>query len=487
MIRALGRRTFAPLAILAAVASSAFVVTLSGCEVPVLTRDGQLQFPQKGARGAAVFGANGVEFHDRDEIPRAVVVRDVDEPFRTPIGFILPASGVFSQTSTPVVKTAEGIALVVRSSDTRVPTWGGEILVRVDLHAVSNEGARAPLDAVIVLEGIGDDTPAVVEAALSRLGSKDTVTIIDAHGPRVVVPPIPATHRALALAAIAHRISSGASKRDLDFPAALEIASAALDGKTSKNLLIVTGAEGEAAPKLSAKSRASLASLAHAGVHIGAVAASSYVVDDDLRARVGASGAFVSTALEGPEKQASIATVLPASGPVLFSDVVVDVQGVPAPTHVLETSGPEPTWTLDGGSVAVGDLAAGVLSAEVYRVSVPAWVPGAAFNVTLRVDARDARTGILRTLKADLKLTYDDDIERIAESRAGDVIAYASALATMDRMQAAFIGDDVRRAGGLRQLAEMQVHSLSLLARDFPDRGFTEDASVLAAMLAASR
>src|SRR5690242_18108806 len=98
-----------PLVLLSALAA--------GCAAPVLSRDGQLVFQQRGASGASVITANGVEFLDRAALPQPVVRRSADEPWRPATGFLLPADGVLRQTSTPVAIQGPGLAVVLRSSD----------------------------------------------------------------------------------------------------------------------------------------------------------------------------------------------------------------------------------------------------------------------------------------------------------------------------------------------------------------------------------
>jgi hypothetical protein len=163
--------------------------------------------------------------------------------------------------------------------------------------------------------------------------------------------------------------------------------------------------------------------------------------------------------------------------------VVVSFAGAPAPTQVLEASSGEVRWRLDAGEVDLGDVSAGEARAELLRVSVPAWVPGEAF--TLRAEARffDVERNEERVIGADLTSVYDDDIERIAESRHGDVIAFASALATLKRLDRAFVGDGIDRVGGLRALATLHARSMTLLARDTRDPAISEQAEVLRALL----
>src|SRR5689334_10717689 len=166
------------------------------CEGPFLAKDGTLVFPQNGARGAAVITANGVEFRDRTDVPERVVSRDPGEPWRAPVGFILPSSGRFTETSKPTVAGTPGLAIVMRPSDTRVPSWGGEVLVRVDVLAPAAENtARWGENVAIVVDGEGDDTVDFVDEALGQLAGRDRVTVIDAQGARVVVPLMPASNR----------------------------------------------------------------------------------------------------------------------------------------------------------------------------------------------------------------------------------------------------------------------------------------------------
>ena len=89
-------------------------------------------------------------------------------------------------------------------------------------------------------------------------------------------------------------------------------------------------------------------------------------------------------------------------------------------------------------------------------------------------------------MSADLPCVYDDDIERLAESRHGDVIAYASALATLARLDAAFVGGARVRPGDLRPIAQLHARSLALLARDMHDPAAAEQAALLEALLAAA-
>ena len=65
------------------------------------------------------------------------------------------------------------------------------------------------------------------------------------------------------------------------------------------------------------------------------------------------------------------------------------------------------------------------------------------------------------------------------------MIAYSSALATLKRLDAAFVGPGIDRAGGLYKIARLHAASMTLLARDTQDPAVVEQAALLNALLAA--
>lgn len=410
-------------------------------------------------KGGVVLTPQGAVFRDNDDVPEPVIFRDAEEAWRAPLGFILPKSGKFTKTSTATTLATQGLAIVLRPSDTRVPSWGGEILLRVDVHATAAAGTtRAGESVAIVVDGEGEEVDALVEVAVAQLGARDRLTVIDARGPRVLVPTMPATHRSLALAATGQRLARPKVVRDVGAAISMALAS---HGKAGPRRTLVISREA----KLSAEKPVTAAIAVHV-----ANGASIAVVDPKDAGAPAAAQAFI-----------------PPAGPISFRDLAISFAGSPSPSRVLEATSGENLWTLDGTDLVLGDVRAGEARSEVLRITVPPWVPGTRYE--LRVEARtlDAASGKLRFLPADIFCTYDNDLERIAESRHGDVIAYASALATLHRLHAAFVGDGVKLHGGLWSLAKMQAQSLALLARDFPDRGFAEDAAVLQALLDAAK
>jgi hypothetical protein len=443
------------------VVAAALAALAAGCERPYFGRDGTVTFPQQGARGAAILTANGVEYRDNDDVPQAVVRRSPDEPWRAPIGFILPRSGRFTQTARPTVLATTGLAIVLRPSDTRVPAWGGEVLVRVDVIAPAAEGtARWGENVALVVDGAGEDTLELVDAALAQLAGRDRVTILDARGARVLVPLMPASHRSMAVAALRTHLTTRA-RPARDLVGALAKASAALrSGTVTQRILVLHDAP------LTAVDVQAVAGLSQRGVQVGSVRTDGA----HLAARV-----------------ADVRRAIPEAGVTTYRDVKLTFEGTPAPSHVLEASGGEARWRLDAGELVLGDVRAGEARTEVLRVSVPAWVPGEDFRFTVTAHVDDLAYGGPRELRAEVPCQYDDDIERIAKSRHGDVIAYASAMATLRRLDAAFTGDDVSKRGGLRRIAEMHATSMQSLARDTKDFAVQEQADLLAALLVATR
>jgi hypothetical protein len=450
------RTSFFALALVGAAATS-------GCERPYVGRDGTVYFPEKGAHGASVLTANGLEYHDRDDVPQRVVSRDPNEPWRAPIGFILPRDGRFTETSKPHVLATTGLAIVLRPSDTRVPAWGGEVLMRVDVIAPAAEGtARWGENVALVVDGRGPDTVALVDAALDQLAGRDRVTLLDGSG-RIIVPSMPASHRSMATAAVQRHLRARAGRAKRDVASALAAAGRAVSGSpVTQRVLLLTDRALAPAEDLE------VSRLAERGVQV----------------------ATVSTVGEGETDRAarldSVRTAIPASGLTTFRGVYLTFEGTPAPSHVLEASGGEARWRLDAGELVLGDVRAGEARTEMLRVTVPAWVPSEAFHFTVTAHVDDLAWGGPREFHAEVPCVYDDDIERIAKSRHGDVIAYASAMATLRRLDRAFVGDDLARAGGLRKVAELHARSMQLLARDTHDFATQEQADMLAALLAAT-
>ncbi len=452
------------LARLARLTGVAACVVVAGCDRPYVARDGTVSFQEKGANGhgASVLTANGVEYRDNSEPPTAILRRSADEPWRAPIGFILPKDGRFTKTSAPTILSTTGLAIVLRPSDTRVPSWGGEVLVRVDVIAPAAEGtARWGENVAIVIDGDGVDAPALADAALAQLAGRDRVTILDARGARTIVPMMPASHRSMMIAALKNNMRPR-TRAARDLPATLRAAGAAVTSpEVTQRVLLLTD------EAMTPADTTEVQRLTQRGVQLGSVRTRGI---DDL-----------------DERLEAVRTHIPQAGLTKFRDVRLTFEGTPAPSHVLEASGGEARWALDAGDLWLGNVRSGESRTEVLRVTVPPWVPNEQFKFTVTAHVDDLDWGGPRDFAAEVPCIYDDDIERIAKSRHGDVIAYASAMATLRRLDAAFIGDDVGKAGGLRRIAELHASSMKLLARDTKDFAIQEQADLLMALLAATR
>jgi hypothetical protein len=460
------------------------LVFVAGCAGPVMARDGTVVVQQSGAGSAAVMTANGIEYHDRKDTPQRIVVRSADEPWRAPVGFILPSSGRFVVASRPTVMGTPGLTFALRPSDTRVPAWGGEVFVRVDLLAPAAQGQARPDERVaIVVDGAGPDTMPLASATLGRLGGHDHITIVDVHGARTVVPPMPASHRSLALAAVARRLERRVEPPD--FAGALEKAISSL-GKEGPRLVVLL-TDGSSGKNMDPRAEALLAALGPASVPVVVASTSAHADFEALNAVSGEASAILAADDSVEARVKAVRDAIPAPGGLTFSDVVLTFEGTPAPSHVLEASGGDVRWRLESGELALGDVYAGEMRTEIVRVTVPPWVPGEKFSFSVTAHFGEPGAGSeRRTFSANLPCVYDDDIARIANSRHGDVISYASALATLRSLDAAFVGPGVERAGGLRKLAEMHAQSMALLAHDMHDGQILEQAEILTALLAAT-
>jgi hypothetical protein len=373
-----------------------------------------------------------------------------------------------------------GLAFALRPSDTRVPSWGGEVLIRVDVIAPARDGeARLGERLAIVVDGSGVDTLVLAETALERLGAWDRVMVVDDAPARVLVPPIPASDRSLAEATLERQLKTH-GRGAPDLARALATARALLGTNGTRRALVLT----DAAIPPSAAVAAELEALAQAGVPVSAISTRDGADPAIVSALTTPGG--IGSAPAGPnERIATVAYAVPAAGIVAFTDTILELHGSPAPSHVIETSGGGVRWRLDAGELVLGTVRAGEARTEVVRVTVPPFSPRTSFTFEVIARARDAATGEDRTFSASVPCIYDDDIERIAQSRNGDVLAYASALATVKRLEGAFAGRDVERAGGVWQVARMHARSMKLLARDTHDHAIGEQAELLESLLTA--
>jgi hypothetical protein len=78
---------------------------------------------------------------------------------------------------------------------------------------------------------------------------------------------------------------------------------------------------------------------------------------------------------------------------------------------------------------------------------------------------------------------YSEDIAQVANQRAGDVIAYASSLAMVKRLERGFLGRRAARLEGLSALVGWQARSLAKLGVETGDQAFVQQAELLQTLL----
>jgi hypothetical protein len=460
----------------------------SGCSPPSLTRDGQLVFSERG-RGAAVLTADGLEIIDPGTVVTPRVRKSAYDPWTPPLGFLLPPDGVLRRTSKPTILQGRGLAVVVRASDRLAPTWGGELLVRVDVIVPSEAfpeaklTVRRPCLLAVILDDDGMGSLPLVDAALSRLGERDRVTLIEAsRAGRLIVPPVPGTHRTLLSGAtervLASRASRPRERRALADALLLAERTLALRRPLDARVLLVTDGLGVAADvgRVARQVRA----LRRMGARV-VVAASSDRVERSLLGALGdavADDAIVG--LEDAERALGVLRALPPPGAPVLTDVELAFSSAPAPARIVEASGGRAALTLEEDYLALGTLRAGEARTEVVRLALPVWTPGEPYRLTIEARYRDRATGSRLLARGRVRLMYDEDLAKLAQERHGDVIADASALAMVRRLERAMVRDD--QLGSLEALVHRQASSLSVLAERTGDSALGRQAEALATL-----
>jgi len=443
--------------------------SLAGCSMPALTSDGQFVWTPGARRGASVLTASGVEFRDRTERPQPVARKSPYEPYRPATGFLVPSDGRWHRTAQPVRFRAEPLAVTLRTGDALVPAWGGEILVELSLassdtpatlvarrRASSAErgvlGAlpvaarvedRPPLRLLLVADDVSEATAELACEALSGLGGEDQVAVIDSRGVQAILPFLPYNHRSLIDGALRQRVAMkprGSAGRDL--PGALALAQRWIEqdpAPDTATAVLVVSEEGAEEEKLRG--------LKASGARVA--------VADPEALRSG--------------RRAALALVLPEPRGASLKEVKVVISSSPAPAHVIEATTGQIGALLDEDELYLDGLTAGQGRTELLRVTVPPFVQGETYRLSVRVEARDAVTGALVAASHRLVLRYTDDMEALSRERSGDVLAYASALAMVQRLDRGLFGDAAEQPEGMRRLVAWQQQALGPLLRE--DRG----------------
>ncbi len=468
-------------------------VAVAGCSAPVLTRDGQLVFQPKGARGASVITANGVEFLDRTEVPQPVVRRSPDEPWRPATGFLMPSDGVWRKSSTPVPVQGPGLAVVLRSSDVLIPSWGGEILVRLDAIAPvaafprAASSVRPPERIAVILDGDGAEAMVLADVLLENLGGADRIGVIDATQARPVLPLLPASNRTLLHGAMERLLAQTPQARSRepasrDLPGALALARGWVtagpghDAEVTRHVVVLS--DGTGVPRGGPRLQQEVDQLGAAGVRVTAIATDWLEVNG-----LSPLGADAHSGVSLADRKEALDHAVPPPGEIVLDDVTLSLSSVPAPARMIEVSGGQSALGLYADQLSLGELYAGEARTEVARVVLPPWVPGEPLELTLTARYRDVASGKDQKAEATLRCRYSADVEEIANARHGDVIAYASGLAMVRRLHRAFLGGRVDKLGGIRKLVALQASSLAALARDRGDPAVATQSEVLTSLL----
>lgn len=431
---------------------------LTGCAAPTLTQDGQLVFTEEEQRGAVVLTANGVQYIDHRARPTKQVRRSAFEEWKPPTGFLLPPDGVLRKRSRPVQIVVAGVTVTLRASDAYVPAWGGEVLLRVDVEAAPSKARRAelrpPRRIVFILDN--DEEIALDQLAwlASKLGSRDRVALIDSRGATLALPSVPGTYRSLLEGAAERRWEQRGTAPRRRLGASLALAQRLLArGKGAAQVIVLSDGRS---PSRSARTR--LRSLPR-----------------DWRVELVLPDFGVDELDE----------MLPIPGPLAVENVTLYLHSAPAPLRVLESSGGELEMDLEMDRLRLGDLVLGEGQSEVLRLAAPSFVAGEELRLFVEVEATPPGSKQSRRSRARLGMRYLEDVEKLARQRHGDVIAFASSLAWVQRLEQAFLGGNVDELGGLRPLVRAQARSLRLLAQDTGDAELALQAEVMKTLLRA--
>jgi len=462
---------------------------IGGCASPRLAQDGQLVFQQAGARGASMITSHGVEFLDRNDVPSPVVRKSVNDPWKPATGFLLPADGVWRKTSTPTPLQGSGLLVLIRPSDVLIPSWGGEILVRIDAIAPAaafpkaEPSIRPPIEAVVIIDGVAENTGALAEVAIDDAGERDRIAVVESGRGRAVMPPVPGSDRTLLHAAIDKVLEQNAKvdphlRRSL--AKAMQTARGWLAAQKSiqdRRIIIVT--DGAGVTQDMAQITAEADAATKSGFHVFAVAAPNGL-DPKLLAALGKD---TLTGGSVDERADAVAIAMPPPGEAVLGGVELEFSSVPAPARVIETSGGDASAQLDRDLLWLGDMVAGEARTEIARIALPTWVPGEPLDLSVTAHYKDLASKTSLTSRGVVHARYSIDVEKIAESRHGDVIAYASAFAMVKRLQRSFLGSNADKLGGLRPIIQLQASSMSRLAVARHDPALASQAEVLATLL----
>ena len=71
--------------------------------------------------------------------------------------------------SRPTTLGTQGLSIELRPSDTRVPSWGGEVFIRADVIAPAAAGEARDAERIVLFVDGADDAVALSETVLGQL------------------------------------------------------------------------------------------------------------------------------------------------------------------------------------------------------------------------------------------------------------------------------------------------------------------------------
>jgi hypothetical protein len=392
---------------------------------------------------------------------------------------ILPPESVLRNPAPPMVLHAGPVALTMRSSDRLLPAWGGDVYFRLDVDSGTRTERPQPRDLVVVMDTRDRGSLArqrrFATSVFSTMRSGDHGALIStAEGSEVLVPLLPFAGLPLLL----QRTDGATDVNNPDLGTALERAVGILSGENSgraRRLIVLSSS----AAILDHDTREWLSRAAAMGIHVDLVplAVGAAVRFEQIAAATHANAlAEVRDAIE--EETNAIATVAAMPSLQTLADrVVVSLESVPGPVHLLEVYGANAVWTPSGGEVPIGTVFAGDARTLVLRSIVPPWRDGGDFELHVRVTYHDGSGD--HEVRQSMHATYSGVPSIQSYSRSGDILQYASLLTTLAHVQYAIAHGDSERFGALRDPAMTQAQALLLYARSHNDEIMAEQATLL--------
>jgi hypothetical protein len=459
---------------------------LGGCNTlsARFTREGMLAI---GPRNAAVAGQAGTEGpHDDANPPERHVSRSAFDTWRPPPLGVLPPGMVLHNTSVPVQLVAGNVALTLRSSDRLVPAWGGDVYVRVDLLGGGAAEQVPPRDLVVLVDTREASAVArarrIAASLFETLHGTDRGALIATTGwGQVLVPLMPAAAGPLLI----ERARALEVRGGEDLASAVGRAVPMLAGHEAGRIrrLVVLSGSGEF---ISGEARQwiEVALRLGAEVRLAPLLPAASRRFEALSAVTDAIALPVLPTDDAHEREAieELSALPPAR--LVAEDMTLVVESLPGPLHLIEVSGATPIWTPSGGEVPLGEVRAGEARTVVLRGRVPAWRPGAEYELALRVRYRD--DGGAHEVGRIFHARYSGSPSEQAGSRAGDVLQYVSLLNTMSRFQAALARHDMATLLSVREPAALQARSLQYYAREHHDPIMLAQAELMLDLLAAA-